>query len=199
MGWRRRVKSLRLEERKSAGQPKPVVAKSVHIQNTWGKYLNIQTLLPFPKILIGQGWRDAPKLGLLSFPQGIFVSFQAAGLSTFIGRMWWGWPGLGQKQERVPEHSRRCPGLLLLAPGCNSIRGWNSPTTSVPQEHTLAQWGASWILRASCIPAPATPAASGTGLGPADPKSASPLTLDAWSLASHFAGLFIYLLFPFLF
>lgn len=113
------MKGLQLEKRKPAGQAGPLVAKPLHIGNTWRDVLKMPE--PFPKILIWQVWYSAPKFALLSLPQGNWLlrRWQVWGLS--LVHKWWGWPGLGRSRRGSQGQSGDCSGCLKYGPGALTL------------------------------------------------------------------------------
>lgn len=71
---------------------------------------------------------------------GDFASLQVAGLRTVVGHMRWGWPGLGQKQKRIPGQNGGCVGLLGMAPGLQLYQRLKlTHHLHPPGEHTPSQ------------------------------------------------------------
>lgn len=122
-----------------------------------------------------------------------------AGLTILIRHMRRGWPGLGQKQKKVPRQSGGGLSRFRIAPAPTPSEDaiphhlWPRRCPLLPSP---AQLGAPAIPRTVYIPVPAAPALLDPRPGLVDPRPASPLTFDTWFL-SLFADLFIYLLFTF--
>lgn len=104
--------------------------------------------------------------------------------------MRWGWPGLGQKQKKVPGQGRVCSdlsGMPRPAPPAphkpQSQQRWNSPTTSLPQglsSFPARPSGSFWNPKGCPHSCTSHTCCCWSGPWRADPRSAAPPAPDGW-------------------